>query len=174
MKKAQIWYFDLILGLTIFILMLVVVFRYSSVKFLDKQTEDISVAEDAQRLSEALVSTGIPTNWTQDDAISLGVLSDTSTIDLMKVERLKNYTISNYDKTRFLTGIKSDYLLHFETANNFILNLTNQSYIGKPGLTDADVLSINPENKIILVRYIVYRHDSIAEIIAMKFLVWQE
>jgi hypothetical protein len=174
MKKAQIWYFDLIVGLTIFILMLVVVFRYSSVRFLDKQTEEISVAEEAQRLSEALVSAGIPSNWTQEDAVSIGILSDTSTIDLIKVERLKNYTLDNYDKTRFLIGINSDYLLHFETTNNQILNLTNQTYIGKPGLTDTDVSSMSPENKIILVRYMVYRHDSIAEIIAMKLLVWQQ
>ncbi len=173
-KRAQIWYMDFIIGLTIFILMLVVAFKFTTLKFSDDESDRARIWDDAQRLTGAILSSGIPENWTQSNAISIGITSDSSALDIVKLDLLKNFTLSNYDRTKFIFGINSDYLLHFETINNTLLNITDNPYIGKPGLTDQDVLDNNPKDKLAFVRYLVYRHDSIAEIIAMKILVWRE
>jgi hypothetical protein len=173
-RKSQLWYLDFIIGLSIFTLMIIMAFRYTSLRFSDNEAEQGRVWNDAQRLTESLLSEGIPKNWTEGNVISIGVLSEDNAIDLNKIETLKNLTIVDYDKTKFIIGLKSDYIIHFEGATGSIINLTNQSYIGKPGITEQDVLDSNPKDELFYTRYVVFRHDSVAEIIAMKVLVWQK
>jgi len=173
-KKTQIWYLDFIIGISIFTLMLIMAFRYTSLKLSDNEAEQGRVWSDAQRLAESLLSEGVPKNWTAEEVISIGILSETSVVDTIKVERLKNFTLENYDRTRFVLGLRSDYIIYFENINDEILNITNQSYIGKPGFTVQDVFDSKPTDELFYTRYLVFRHDSIAEIIAMRVLVWQQ
>jgi hypothetical protein len=174
MKKAQVWYLDFIIGLSLFILISVLAFKYISVRFSDAEAEKGKIWDDAYRLTDSLLSPGIPSNWTRQDAVSLGISSDTNVLDMDKLERLKNFTKDGYDRTKLIFGIKSDYLVHFEDKNGVLLNLSNQSYIGKPGMNDASAVAGRPSDSLYYERYLVYRHDSVAEIITMKVLVWQQ
>jgi hypothetical protein len=168
------WYFDFIMALSAFTLMLFFVFKFTSIGFTGTQQTKSTVLEDAQRLSESFLSTGIPLNWTEEDVISLGLLFEDSSIDLVKIMKLQNLTLTNYERSKYIIGIKSDYLLYFETINGTSLNLTNQTYIGKPGASVQEVIDNNPGDKTTFTRYVVYRQDSTADILAMNVLVWNQ
>jgi hypothetical protein len=43
-----------------------------------------------------------------------------------------------------------------------------------PDYSPNDIGNIDPKDIITITRYLVYKHDDIAEVIAMKVVVWQE
>jgi hypothetical protein len=162
------------MGLSIFTLMIFLVFKFTSIGFVGSQQPKATVIEDAQILSESFLSTGVPLNWTEENVISIGILSETNSLDLIKLMRFQNLTLTDYSRSKFIIGIKSDYLFYFESIDGNLVNLTNQTYIGKPGVSPQDVIDSNPEDKTLFARYVVYRQDSAAEILSLNVLVWEQ
>ncbi len=171
--KAQLWYLDFIIGVTLFVIILIVSFRYVTTNVLSGK-EASHAPIDADKISEYLVSEGIPKNWTEDDIVIIGITSGDNMINLTKVELFKNMSQSDYNNVKFLFGISSDFIISFQDSSGNLLNLTNQTYIGKPGITLSDLSSTDPNNLMTIMRYLVYKHDGISEIVGMKVIVWQE
>ncbi len=173
-KKSQIWYIDFIIGVTIFIVILIVAFKFLSLKYLEPEKEMSQIIREGEKISNYLMTPGIPFNWSQEQVVVIGIVSENNEINLTKLDQLKNMSKDDYTKVRFLFGIKSDFLLFFEDKDENIINLTDQEYIGKPGLTLQDVLDTKPEDMFTIIRYVIYRHDDIAEIVGMKVVIWKE
>jgi hypothetical protein len=173
MKKTQLWYLDFIFAVTMFTLILIMGFRYIANSHLIPGKETDSVLLEADIISQSLMTSGIPVNWTVDYVIVPGITTH-NILNLTKIESLKNLTCSNYTHLKYMMGIKSDFIIYFEDQNRTILNLTNQSFIGRPGYTPESINNSLPEGLVTIVRYIGYKHDDIADIISMKVMVWQE
>lgn len=171
-KKAQVWYMDMVLGLTIFTLISILAFKYISER---QSLEDTNNAPaEAQRISEFLMSEGIPQNWTAEDVRAIGIISSGNEINLTKLGYLANLTASDYYNVKSVFGIKSDFIIYFENLDGALINVTGQPYIGMENFTDEIVELSDAGHVSVITRYIVYRHDSIAEIISMKVETWQE
>lgn len=169
MKKTQIWYLDFILGLSIFFLILIFVFNFILQQ--NNQNDD-KLKKEAEKISNYLVSEGLPKNWTIENVSIIGLAKENE-IDINKLEMFGNLSI-NYTYVKGLFGIENDFVVFFEDNSDNIINFTsfNFTYFGYPNITKHDVFNFS-ENTYTLVRYLIYRH-SIAEIIQMKIIMFQK
>lgn len=165
--KGQIWYMDFILGLTLFIIILIVSFKYMSSSVVLQNEEDLTY--EADRLSGALMRPGIPINWTPSTVLSIGLV-DEQVLDPAKVAYFANLSNEDYGNTKVLLGVQPDYLVYFMKGSTYI-NVTNQTFIG---MGNISYINETASEIITLTRYVVYSHDNISEIIGMKVMVWDE
>ena len=162
MRKAQLWYFDFIVGATIFLLSIVIALRYVTTDYYIKIRESNILVDEANRLSSSLMTTGIPNNWTRENVVSIGIANEDKSINLSKLEELKEID-NDYLKLKSLIGIKNDFMISFENSEGEAINF-GKEYFGIPP---------NGKDVVTITRYMVYRHDDIAEIIGMKVKVWK-
>ena len=75
LKKSQFWYYDLVLGIFIFSIVLVMAFTFIKDNSLLLQRESESFIRDAEKLSELVLSEGIPSNWSSDHVLVPGLVT---------------------------------------------------------------------------------------------------
>lgn len=170
MAKSQLWYLDFIFGITLFVVILLVAFKFIAETGTSRESQSFSQADMA---AKAIFSRGIPKNWTTEDVLSPGIVSDDSSLNLTKLAGLQDLCTNDYDRARLILGIGSDFIIYFENLDGNVLNLTGQEYVGKPGFSMAE-LNQDAKNIASAVRYIVLREDSAAQIISMKLIVWEK
>lgn len=172
-NKSQIWYMDFVMGVTIFTLIVILAFKFLSDTTYIPGKETNYVLIDSDKISNSLLTPGVPPNWTQEYVVAIGIMSKSNVLNTTKLDFFKNMTIKDYENVKYLFGVESDFIIFFEN-NNTLINITNQTFIGKPGITLSSLYATNPENRLTISRYVVYRHDNIADIISLKVLTWQE
>jgi len=169
--KSQLWYFDFILGLTIFTLILLVSYRYIGNSYVISGKDVNSVMSESNKLSETLMTSGLPTNWTQDNVVSIGIVTD-NVLNITKLDQFKNMTNSDYTNVKNMFGLRSEFIVFFHDKDGNLLNVTDQEYIGS-GYTLEDVEDFFKEEMVYVTRYTTYKHDDIAQIISLKVVMWQ-
>jgi len=172
-RKSQLWYLDYITAITMFTVILIIAFRYITNDYLMEGKNTDQIFSEAGKFSESLLTPGIPLNWSPENVVYVGICND-NVINSTKLDMLKNMTRDNYQHTRYILGQTSDFLIYFENQTGDIINLTNQAYIGKPGVTLSDVVASNPKNLITVTRYLVYKYNTTAQIVAMKLIAWKD
>jgi len=106
-------------------------------------------------VSNALVSSGSPVNWNENNVVVLGVTDGKRRIVLSKVQEISGM---DYQATRQVLGVNKDYRIVFEDKNG-----------GAVGLSDLGLAySPNEENIITVTRLLFYEE----EVIRMVVTVW--
>jgi hypothetical protein len=170
-KKSQIWYFDFVIALSMFTLFMIFSFKYITDTTIIYEKDSNVMIEEADRLSESLLSEGIPKNWTVDYVVLPGLISDFE-LNLTKLENLANLTTEDYENVKEIYSLKSDFIIYFQNKTD-VVTLTS-SDIGKPGHDLAAVEALDTEEIIRVTRYLTYKHDGFAEILAMDVVLWRE
>ena len=165
--KAQIWYYDFLLALSMFLLILVFSFKYINDTYIFEAGE--STIPDADKLAGKLMSYGVPNNWTKNEVISIGILTN-GVLNSTKLNNFNNLTIEDYASVKQLMGIKSDFLIYFENQSNQRVNFSDSGYIGMAGATPS---TLDGRERINIERYVVYKEANTAKILTMKVVVWQ-
>ena len=166
LKKSQIWYIDLILAITIFTIMLIFSFKYLAETYIFEENQNI--LSEGDKLSEKLMTPGIPENWTNNYVISVGITTKNK-LNLSKLYYFDNITIDDYPSVKALFGLRSDFIVFFENRTGQVLNFTNTKYIGMP---EKNQTNIEAEERIDVERYLTYNHNNISEIVLMKVVLW--
>ena len=153
--RGQAMITDLVLGVTIFTVVLVVFYRAEvNVQQID-QRELADMILEAQVISDLLVTSGTPTDWTNNSVIEVGV-SENHRINETKLSALNTFS---YNKTRSLFHTKYDYYFYFET--NAQVNWITpgiQEGIGKPGVITTTLLTDEkPKHIVRITRFVVYK-----------------
>jgi len=163
---------DFIIALTLFLLIVFLSFKYMMQDYAFSARNKNEVLLEADRISNSLITEGMPVNWTEEKVYRLG-LTTNGAINQSKVEMFRNLTFDDYANVKTLLNVKSDFLIYFENKNGNMINFTEEGYIGKSGhnTISAELIS---EEVVKLSRFITYRHDNIAEIIMMNIFVWEE
>jgi hypothetical protein len=173
-RKAQIWYMDLIIAIGIFLIILIIAFRFLTSDYVTEEKRGSETFFEAEKLSEYLLSPGIPEDWNETNAVIYGITSGGNILNLSKLEMLKNISGNDYENAKFRFGINSDFLIYFVDKEGNFINLTNQTFIGKNGFTNDSFVAYTPSHIATIERFLAYRHDGIAEIIGMRVIGWQE
>jgi len=168
-KEGQVWYTDLIVGLTLFLITVVIAFRFISFEQTEKDDTAVLFSE-ANGFSEQLLSQGIPTNWTRYRVNTIGITSGNNVLNFTKLQKFYNLSQDNYSEVLSVQGLHSDYVIYFENVNQEKLNLTGEIYFGKGNYSNAT----SAEDLVSVSRYLVYRHDDMAELIKMNILLFRE
>jgi len=155
-KRGQIWSFDLLAGITLFVVGIVAFFIYS----LNQPTQTQDTFEllyyEGNIVANNLLSSGYPQNWEADSVMTLGI-TDNNKINQTKLEQLYEmiYTDNNYTKTKNLLNTQYDY--YFFLDQNMTINSNSIEGIGKPGTTINNVTS---RNLIKTTRYTIYQNKT--------------
>ena len=160
--KGQMWYFDLVIALTIFTLIIILSFKYISETFM---YEDSDIIDDIESFSDTLMSEGRPYDWNESYVISIG-LSTNNSLDTRKLSLFSNMTILDYDDMKDRLSLRNDFLVILEKE------ISNVSIIGYPNYNYTNATDLEVDEFAELTRFLPYRHDSIAEIVSIKIVMW--
>ena len=169
---AQIWYTDFVLGFTFFILIAIITLRLVSSNYILPTPDLDDIIHSSKKISESLVSAGVPDNWTLDNIVMPGLTDGDYVLSQTKLSLFKNLTQNNYTLTKFMFGSNYDYIVFFVDKNESVINLTDVRFYGKPGENSTTVL--NQNDIITLSRFLVYKDENnTAQIIKMRLFVWR-
>ncbi|MBR9703292.1 hypothetical protein GOV10_04600, partial [Candidatus Woesearchaeota archaeon] len=133
-KKGQSWTLDYAAGLFIFITAILLTFGVITNLFTDNQYE--LLVQDAQRISEALMSEGYPHNWDATDLVRIGLLYN----DRLSWRKLE--TLTTLTSTEFAGALPTDsnYLFVIEDRNGNILPINDKCGLGNTNLPENTTL----------------------------------
>jgi len=136
-KRAQGWGFDLMVAMAIF-LGGVIFFYFYVINEPGGERESYAVLEgEGQVISESLMSSGFPENWTASDVVRIGIVDDDK-VNQTKLDVFYSMVQSDYNETRRLFNILNDYYIVF--SGNVSIGGSDVEVIGLEG-TDFDNLA---------------------------------
>ncbi|MCH7850435.1 MAG: hypothetical protein IH845_02220 [Nanoarchaeota archaeon] len=153
--RGQAWGMDLMVATMIFTLALISFYLFSfNLNTGDKDQLD-SLSFDGRIITNTLLSSGFPTDWTEFNVVEIGILTDDK-IDESKLEKFYNFSRDNYSMTKAAFNTKYDY--YFFLDNNMTINSVNVDGIGKPGVNRYN---ISATNLIKIERVVVYKNSPV-------------
>ena len=156
-KKAQIWGIDLIVGIFIFLMGLIILFFYAvNLKGNTGDIEDISLVGDT--ISENLLSEGTPINWTEENVIFPGLISQNK-VNETKLQMFYNLN-QDYPKFKGILETKYDFYIYFSEPMS--LEAGQVDGIGKPNVNRDNIIEHeNPKNIFKVTRVIAYNNKPV-------------
>ena len=120
MNKAQMWFMDFVIAMAIFSLALIWYYTHTTnISTQDTITRD-GVISDAKTIASSFTSSGYPLNWNSNNAIRIGFTDSNNKLD---TSRFREFTEINYNKSKRLLGIISDYFLFFTNESGDVQNV---------------------------------------------------
>jgi hypothetical protein len=128
-NSAQAWFTDFAIGMLIFMFMLIAYYSYVSNISQHDGLVMKDLISDAESLSSSLLLPGFPEDWDDTYVESIGITNDNQNINKTKIIDFKDM---EYQKTKTLFGITSDYFIYFLDENGNIANVEGICGIGAP------------------------------------------
>ncbi len=178
--KAQIWLFDFIVGIVLFLSVVFVSFKLmsnaseggtqSTLDYLDQQ---------ANILKYSLTSKGQPANWNLTNVSSIGVVNSDYSLNNTKLYYLYNLTNQDSIHVNTLLGISSKFAIVLYNTQNMMLNFTfnvnhhkiNVSYIGWKGFNATNISTFVANHGDVVVSMAIV--NNLSNLLKMKIFVWQ-
>ncbi len=126
--KAQAWYVDFILGISLFIAALVIYYNYIYEFSSQEENSYNKLIDESSVVSSSLVTSGFPNDWNNSNVVRIG-LADETKINRVK---LKSFKRLNYSKAKSYFGIVDDYFVFFTDKDNQAINVYGTCGIGSP------------------------------------------
>jgi hypothetical protein len=137
--RANIWAIEFVIALAIFSAVLFLVYSYNQEIFSLAVPKSEVIIKDATRLSDALVTPGIPVNWPDLPSFELvqniGITEDDfSAINETKLLWIQDFVgvgesfdFDKYEQLKGLLGVDADFIFFFEDNNLEMIdfNMTN-------------------------------------------------
>jgi hypothetical protein len=137
-KRAQAWGFDLMIGLTIFVIGLLAFYLFIINIEPEKNTfKDLK--NDGEKISNDLLSEGYPTQWSQDNVRTIGLISK-ERINETKLEYFYNLSLNDYQKAKSILGTNFNFYVHFQ--ENMTLFEKSIEGIGEKPINQKDSIKI--------------------------------
>ncbi len=174
-RKAQAFALDFGIAIIIFIAAIITYFHFiTNMETSTDQSMEASIM-DAKILTNSLLGSGVPVNWTPADVDRIGVCDSTNFLNLTKLQYFYNLTSTDYDHTRNLFETNYEYLIFFTDKNDNILNLSGHQYWGMPGINSTNVFDIeDPKTFVTFSRFVYYPKTSdLVDIAKMVVYIWE-
>ena len=111
-KKAQIWGFDLVIAVTIFLIGVVAAYIYA-INFVSESQETLdALFYDGNLISSLILSYGTPENWNLNNVEIPGILTNKK-INQTKLENFYELDKTNYQNLKKLLGTKNEFYFNF-------------------------------------------------------------
>jgi hypothetical protein len=163
-KTGQVWSIDFIIGMMLFLFVLLLSVR---IILTMNTTEPYDLTyREAVYLSDNVLSEGYPKTWTTSDVIIPGIALDNK----INAEKLFNYSLLEYNKTKIAYQITGEYLFYFSNGTS-ILNVTQCIYgFNVPVTSDCEpiISNLTYSNLAKIDRIVFYDN----QILRMTFYVW--
>lgn len=155
-RRAQAWGLDLMIASVIFIGGLVTFFIFSLNNPTEAEESLISLQREAEVVAQTLLSNGYPNPWNTGDVVTPGILTNNK-IDETKLENFLQLTTDDYQKTKALFSITSEFYITFSDTIKIgpedEITIEEGEGIGSP--------PSNPSNLIRTSRLTIYREKPV-------------
>jgi hypothetical protein len=157
-RKAQVWTSDFIIGFMIFAIGALLASRF--IIHSVNQDEFLTIRVEGESVTDALLSEGLPTNWTNESVSKIGL----TTSNRLNVTKVSNFYNISYNYSRVFVSSNYDFLLFFE-YNGTVLNITRCGY-GAIEVVNCtiNISGLEYNNLVKTTRLVVYNH-SIAKMV---------
>lgn len=155
-SRAQIWSFDLLAGIMLFMAGITIFFIYSLNQPGQTQETFQLLSYEGNAVANNLMASGYPEKWNLTNVVTIGI-TDGNIINQTKLEQLYEmiYTQNNYTLTKHLLNTQYEY--YFFLDQNMTINSTQVLGIGKPGVAENNVTA---KNLIKTTRYTIYQNKT--------------
>jgi len=160
--RGQAWGMDLMVATMIFTLALVSFYLFSFNSTTTDEDRLSGLSFEGRIITNTLLSTGSPEDWTELDVVQIGILTEDK-IDDLKLEKFYNFSRDNYSRTKSIFNTKYDY--YFFLDDNMSINSVTVDGIGKSGV---DRYNIDAKNLIKIERVVVYKNKPMGA----KLYIW--
>jgi hypothetical protein len=166
-RKSQVWGFDLMIALVIFVVGMVLLFMYALNLSGEASSKLDSLNYDSNVISAFLLSEGSPYDWTQNNVVIPGILSDEK-INQTKLENFYNLVSLDYNKTRKIFNTNYDFYVFFSDKIEISGGIDG---IGKAGVNRTNIIQVEqPENIVKQTRFTIYNKTPIQ----LSIYVWEK
>ncbi|MBW3019800.1 hypothetical protein KY334_00755 [Candidatus Woesearchaeota archaeon] len=158
--RGQVWYMDLIFGLSIFIIALLIFFSNKINLNNYDQAYLSSMIFEINSISDQIMGSGYPTNWNENNVIEIGIVDN----GVINETKLNNLNDLNYNDTKRLFNTRFDYYFYIVGEQLY----DNKEGYGKAGVNSTNIESIDSNQMINIDRYVVF-NDKIR---LLKVISW--
>jgi len=126
---------------------------------------------DAKGIAGSILTAGYPFNWTNETVQRIGIMQDERIIDPVKLGRFANMTKTSddYDQTRVLFNLRSDYVVYFTDRDENPITLGIVDRIGDPTMPFLagvpDFTLIEEKNLLALTRVLIFNKTSVKMVV---------
>jgi hypothetical protein len=173
MGRAQIFLFDLMVSICIFVTA-VVMFIFISNNIRPDENDFGLLVENSEAISSSLLSAGEPADWTDGNVILIGITDDSYRLNFTKVQRL--YNLSQENASRIL-GSSSNFVIFFKDMAGNVLNFNNNCAYSNANLTMQNIsssfcenITITLENHLVNVERLVLYNSNIIKIVVQAWI----
>jgi hypothetical protein len=133
---------DFIFGTVVFCLCLVLFYTYFPNINRQELNDLDEVYLDGRQISESLLSSGHPANWTNSTVERLGII-DNRIINASKLALFSNMTKEDYYRVKALFNIRADFVVFFTNNTDGNENISGIHHVGAPGVSVGSDNSID-------------------------------
>ena len=155
-KKNQVWGFDLIIAVTLFLIGIIAIYIYA-INLSEAQETLDSLFYEGNLISSLILSEGSPSGWTIENVETPGILTKQK-INQTKLDNL--YSLAqNQENLKKILGTKYEFYFNFTG-----MEVSSQGTIKGIGNEPIE----NPENIIKLERFSIYKNKPVKA----NFYIW--
>jgi hypothetical protein len=172
MGRAQIFLFDLMVSIGIFVTA-VVLFIFISNNMSPAQDDFNPLVKNSEAISSALLSAGEPADWTEDNVTVIGITDDSYRLNFTKVGRLHNLSQENASR---IFGANSNFVIFFKDADGNVLNFGNCAYnnanlnVQTVSPSVCENFTITPDKHLVSVERLVLYNSEIIKIVVQAWI----
>ncbi len=161
-RQGQVFSMDFVASIVSFMVFFLIFFTiYGGIKGQAAASASLKDAQEtAALLSDELVRTqGVPANWTNETAVTIGLASEEGVLSYSKVRSMGNMTYADTKDNLLLGGM--DYFLNL----SYVTNATIFSYGSYPPGNASAVIPVS--------RMVLYDNGSARGLAILKVIVWK-
>lgn len=156
-KRSQVWYIEIVIALFIVIGIIAIFLYQIDIDSTQKETVRVLHA-DAIRISEQLISQGVPVDWPDSPVRIIGLAEQPGRLSQTKVMHM--YQMSPSDIQIGVTTLRNVWIQIFNTQG--VMTFGDAAYAGTPPMAfSTDQASVS--------RYMLYDN----QVIELRVIVWQ-
>jgi len=113
-KKGQVWYIDFMVGLLILITAVIIYYQFQGTFTDESESEWQEMIIDAKAITSSLISSGYPSDWTNDTVDLIGLTDGNYRINSTKVMMFQNMS---YKRAKNLLNTRFNFYFFLESEN---------------------------------------------------------
>ena len=122
-KKSQTWFIDMTIGISIFLIAIIIYFKFTSAS-IQNTTSITDLTTEGKIISDTILSAGYPSNWTNDSVTRVGII-DNNQVNTTKLSQIQKL---HYSNLKSLINSRYDFYIFFSDNTDCLIDLGNNNY----------------------------------------------
>ncbi|KHO45845.1 MAG: hypothetical protein QS98_C0007G0003 [archaeon GW2011_AR3] len=168
-RNGQVWFPDFMIASFIFVVIAVLFTVFLANQESHGTNIDVSAIDDANAISNMLITQGNPTNWTAGSVNFVGLTNPGKRLNSTKFASL---AALDYNRARTIMGTKHDFIVYFQDVQGNQITVGGLDVAGKAGVTPGNIESQDAGDIARVGRFVLLSQGTQSDIVEMVIYVW--